>query len=82
MYVSVTKSATNTQKISLLNGRNCLLLIVLCSIYGKRSKTRSDANNAKTPSSLSGMDLNMAYANKKYHSGCICAGVTKGLAGI
>jgi hypothetical protein len=37
---------------------------------------------ATTPPNLLGIDRKIAYANKKYHSGWICTGVTKGLAGI
>lgn len=35
-----------------------------------------------TPPSLLGMDRRMAYAHKKYHSGLMWVGVTRGLAGI
>jgi len=38
--------------------------------------------NATTPPSLLGIDRKIAYAIKKYHSGWMCTGVTKGLAGI
>ena len=82
IYVNITKSATNTQNITLLIGLNCLLLIGLCSINGITNNTNNDANNAKTPNNLFGIDRKIAYANKKYHSGCICAGVTNGFAGI
>ena len=37
---------------------------------------------AITPPNLLGIDRRMAYIGKKYHSGWICVGVTKGLAGI
>jgi len=53
--------------------------VCTCGIINKTSK---DANNAITPNSLSGIDLNIAYAKRKYHSGWICAGVTSGFAGI
>ena len=33
-----------------------------------------------TPPSLLGIDRKIAYTHKKYHSGLICTGVTKGLA--
>jgi hypothetical protein len=78
----MTKSATKNQNNNLLIGLNCLLRIWLNSIWGNTNNTNNDANSAKTPKSLFGIDLNIAYANKKYHSGCICAGVTNGLAGI
>jgi hypothetical protein len=31
---------------------------------------------------LLGIDRKIAYANRKYHSGWICTGVTSGLAGV
>ncbi len=82
MYVNIIKSPTNTQYINLLIGLNCLLRILLCSTYGNTNNTTNDANNAITPINLFGIDRNIAYANKKYHSGWICAGVTNGFAGI
>jgi hypothetical protein len=41
-----------------------------------------DKTNAITPPNLLGIARKIAYANKKYHSGLMCVGVTKGLAGI
>jgi hypothetical protein len=41
-----------------------------------------DITNSVTPPSLLGIDRKIAYANRKYHSGCICTGVTRGLAGM
>lgn len=41
-----------------------------------------DITSAITPPSLLGIDRRMAYANRKYHSGWICTGVTRGLAGM
>lgn len=42
----------------------------------------TDAARAITPPSLLGIDRRIAYANRKYHSGWIWAGVTRGFAGI
>jgi hypothetical protein len=39
------------------------------------------ANRAITPPSLLGIARRIAYAQRKYHSGLICKGVTNGLAG-
>jgi len=39
-------------------------------------------SSAITPSALLGIARKTAYANKKYHSGWMCLGVTKGLASI
>lgn len=63
--VNIIKSPTNTQYIHLLNGRNCLLRIRLCSTYGAISNINNDTNNAITPINLFGIDRNIAYANKK-----------------
>jgi len=43
---------------------------------------RIDNPKATTPPNLLGIDRRIAYAIKKYHSGWMCTGVTKGLAGI
>lgn len=41
-----------------------------------------DIIKAITPPNFLGIDRKIAYANKKYHSGWICSGVTNGLAKI
>lgn len=43
---------------------------------------RMAANIAMTPPSLLGIDRRIAYAQRKYHSGMMCSGVTRGLAWI
>lgn len=45
-------------------------------------KITIESTNANTPPSLLGIDRRIAYANRKYHSGLICGGVFKGLAGV
>lgn len=74
------KSPTNIQYITLLIGLNCLLLIFPVSTNGITNNINNDANNAITPINLFGIDRNIAYANKKYHSGWIMGGVTSGFA--
>ena len=37
-----------------------------------------DIARATTPASLFGIDRRIAYANRKYHSGWMCTGVTSG----
>ena len=37
---------------------------------------------ARTPPSLLGIERRIAYANRKYHSGLMCGGVTRGFAGV
>jgi len=49
---------------------------------GSTRSTNIAANKAKTPNNLLGIDLSIAYAGKKYHSGTICSGVTIGFPGI
>jgi hypothetical protein len=49
---------------------------------GKIKKIRIERTKARTPPSLFGIDRRIAYANKKYHSGLMWAGVDMGLAGI
>lgn len=49
---------------------------------GTSIRTRMEASKASTPPSLFGIDRRMAYANRKYHSGLMWVGVTKGLAGV
>lgn len=39
-----------------------------------------DMASARTPPSLDGIDRRIAYANRKYHSGWMWIGVTRGLA--
>lgn len=41
-----------------------------------------EATKAAAPPSFLGIERRMAYANKKYHSGWICTGVTRGFAGM
>ena len=41
-----------------------------------------ETNKATVPRNLLGIDRKIAYANRKYHSGWMWTGVTKGLAGI
>jgi len=57
-----------------------------CEKLGKvRGSVRSikiAANIATTPPSLLGIERKMAYAHRKYHSGLIWIGVTRGFAGV
>jgi hypothetical protein len=59
-----------------------LIIIHLPTKKGKNNITKI-ANAKKTaPNNLLGIDLNTAYNGKKYHSGTICGGVTKGFPRI
>jgi hypothetical protein len=52
----------------------------LFDVIGRINKINRAANSANTPPSLFGMDRKIAYTHKKYHSGLIWTGVTKGFA--
>jgi len=45
-------------------------------INGKNIHIITDTSNLITPTHLIGIQRRIAYANKKYHSGLICLGVT------
>jgi len=49
---------------------------------GTSIRTRIENRRARTPPNLLGIERRMAYANRKYHSGLICGGVTSGFAGV
>jgi len=47
---------------------------------GRMNRIRSAAAKAITPPNLLGIDRRIAYTHKKYHSGLIWTGVTRGFA--
>jgi hypothetical protein len=49
-------------------------------VIGRVNRINIAKNRASTPPSLFGMDRRMAYSHRKYHSGLMCVGVTRGLA--
>jgi hypothetical protein len=49
-------------------------------VSGRIKRIKSAANKASTPPSLFGIDRRIAYTHKKYHSGLMWTGVTRGLA--
>lgn len=49
---------------------------------GRAIRIRIAANIATTPPSLFGIDRRIAYAHRKYHSGLMWMGVTRGFARI
>jgi len=49
---------------------------------GRVARMRIERSMAITPPSLRGTERKMQYANRKYHSGTMCGGVTIGLAGM
>jgi hypothetical protein len=44
------------------------------------NRMRRAANKANTPPNLLGIERRIAYTHRKYHSGLICTGVTRGFA--
>ena len=82
IWVNKKKLAIKNQYAIWDKGLNCILLIFEVCTNGRANNTNKDAAKANTPNNLSGILLNIAYANKKYHSGTIWAGVTNGSAGI
>jgi len=52
----------------------------LVDVSGKMNRISRAANKARTPPSLFGIERRMAYTHKKYHSGLMWTGVTRGLA--
>lgn len=65
-----------------MKGRNTRLRCLEVWRAGTTISTRIEARSARTPPSLLGIERRIAYANKKYHSGLMCGGVTRGLAGV
>jgi hypothetical protein len=49
-------------------------------VNGRVNRINSAKNNASTPPSLLGIDRKIAYNHRKYHSGLMWVGVTKGFA--
>jgi len=51
--------------------KKLLIKLFLPAINGNTNIVKTAKNNATTPNSLLGIDLNIAYNGKKYHSGTI-----------
>lgn len=69
IHVNNIKFPINIQYHTFAIGLNCVLLTQLVCTCGNTNNTNKLANNANTPNNLFGIALNIAYANKKYHSG-------------
>lgn len=72
----------NDQKAIFLAGLNLLLLKKILLENGRMARIAIEKTRASTPPNLFGIDRRIAYANKKYHSGWIWTGVTRGFAAI
>ena len=82
IQVRITKVVVRSQKNVCEAGRNVLAWFLELWRRGTRNKIRIEARRAITPPSFLGIDRSIAYANKKYHSGCMWTGVTSGFAGL
>ena len=80
--VSTRRLATRAQNRIWERGRNVIERSLDVCRRGMRNRTKTEAASASTPPSLFGMDRRIAYANRKYHSGLMCGGVARGLAGV
>jgi hypothetical protein len=76
------RSAVSAQNRHWLIGRNIRLRCFDVWRSGKAARVRIDSTRATTRLSLLGMDHRIAYANRKNHSGLMCGGVFRGLAGV
>lgn len=82
IHVRIKTVATKIQKRVWERGRKVRLRCFEVCRNGTTIRTRMEARSARTPPSLSGIDRRIAYANKKYHSGLMWGGVTRGFAGV
>lgn len=74
--------AISIQKRAWVRGRNVRPRCFDVCSSGTSIRMRIEASRASTPPSLLGMERRIAYANRKYHSGLMWAGVTNGFAGV
>lgn len=81
-HVRMNRFAVRVQNSSWDRGRKVIVRCLDLWSSGHRNSTRTDAARASTPPNLFGMERRMAYANRKYHSGLMWGGVTRGFAGV
>lgn len=74
--------AVSVQNRNWESGRKVIVRCFDLCRRGIRNRISTEAARASTPPSLLGIERRMAYANRKYHSGLICGGVTRGFAGV
>ena len=82
IQVRISTSATRVQNRNWVSGRKVSPCCLEVCKRGTSISTKIENSSASTPPSLLGIDRKMAYANRKYHSGLMCGGVTSGLAGV
>lgn len=82
IHVRMNRLAASVQNRSWDIGRKVMARCLdLCS-RGLKNKISTEAARARTPPNLLGIERRIAYAKRKYHSGLMCGGVTKGFAGV
>lgn len=81
-HVRMRRLAARVQNRSWERGRKVIVRCLDLWRSGARKRISTEAARASTPPSLFGIERRMAYANKKYHSGLIWGGVTRGFAGV
>lgn len=82
IQVRIATLAIKVQNKNCVKGRNVRLRCFDVWSIGTTISTRIEARRASTPPSLLGIERKIAYANRKYHSGLMWGGVTRGLAGV
>lgn len=82
IHVRIRRLVTSVQNRIWEMGRNVIDRCLDMCNRGHRNRIRMEAARASTPPSLLGIERRMAYANRKYHSGLMWGGVTRGLAGV
>lgn len=82
IHVKIKTSAIKAQNNNCVKGRKVSPRCFDVCRKGTSMSTRIENRRASTPPSLLGIDRRMAYANRKYHSGLMCGGVTSGFAGV
>jgi hypothetical protein len=79
IHVNKHHDDTRSQNKIWLSGYSELLINLAFMVNGSLNKINRAIASAITPPSLLGIERRMAYNHRKYHSGLIWTGVTKGL---
>jgi hypothetical protein len=81
IHVRTVRVATIAAMNHFVAGENFLLIFCDFFTMGSMKITREEIR-ATTPPNFDGMDRRMAYANRKYHSGWMWVGVSRGFASL
>jgi hypothetical protein len=80
IHVRMAQDVTKDQNNICLIGYRAIPRLLFLDRIGRRNRIIRAENRATTPPSLFGIERRIAYTHRKYHSGLICTGVTKGFA--